>query len=379
MILLTHKLLVVYNAGLLLICCEIIMRHDIKVVVLGAEGSGKSSILLRAIDSSFYEYSAPTIGVKFKAHASDVSRLQIWDTSGDPRFQSLSNMYLKDASLCMYCVDLTKPFDSYKSTIEALIASRPDLKIILVGTKSDLQRDAVIRNELVDFASQKGLDSPFITSAKENINITELFGTVHRFNCPLEDEDSVNSELAEEDSMLGKCLRVLDHSAQFSLTEPQYERISNEIETLEEALQNSQLTIDEKQTAIQTFENNCNDVISVSVPTSDRAKVLKAIAAVAAAALVTILAAAIGFGIGFAAGLWTGPGAFISGVLAGGTAAVTVAAASASLGVGAGMMRAHGLFKTTKITPEDKSGLELDIFSAAWAAKQDFRCPSPSF
>ena len=70
-----------------------------------------------------------------------------------------------------------------------------------------------------------------------------------------------------------------------------------------------------------------------------------AVLALAATALVSLLVGIVGFGIGFAAGIWTGPGAFISAVLACTAAAVTVATVSSTLGIGAG---AYMFFHTDK-------------------------------
>ena len=358
-----------------------------KIVVLGAEGSGKSSVLLRADNDSFDGSMAPTLGYNHKVFfSSDIqneSHLSITEVSGAPGFLDYRLTPIRTADLCIYCVDLTKPFGPSESEIAALKEEYDFLEIFLVGTKSDLEQDRNTRNNLIAFAVKEGIKKPFITSAKDNINIQQLFEEIHEFNCSLDNtvvEDTSHSEPVACESLLNQSLMTLNSTVNTRrlLTNSQRDCILQEIDTLVASLGNMDLSIDQKQQAIQTFEDNCNDAISESVPMPLREKVLNAVAAVAVAALVTVLAAAIGFGMGFAAGLWTGPGAFISGVLAGGTAAVTVAAASASLGVGAGTISAHGLFKPTKIIPEEYAGLSLDIFGAAWAARQDFRCPSPS-
>ena len=172
-------------------------------------------------------------------------------------------------------------------------------------------------------------------------------------------------EIKTQETELQQRLRELNHSAT-DLDESCYQGISEAATLLMDCLNNPELSLFDKNGAIQTFENTCNDVIGESVPMSLREKVLKAVAAVAVAALVTVLAAAIGFGIGFAAGLWTSPGAFISGVLAGGTAAVAVAAASASLGVGGGVISAHGLFK-----PKKETLLQDSVQAVVSAAKDE--------
>ena len=85
---------------------------------------------------------------------------------------------------------------------------------------------------------------------------------------------------------------------------------------------------------------------------------MKAVLSVAAAAVVTLIAGFVGFGIGFAAGSWTGPGAFITGFMSGSAAAASVVGASGCLGLLAGGLAAHGLFK------ESKEAIALTEFAA---------------
>ena len=59
----------------------------LKVVLIGASGSGKTSLLLRFIDESFTERShQATVGIDFKMKTlqvdNKVARVQVWDTAG---------------------------------------------------------------------------------------------------------------------------------------------------------------------------------------------------------------------------------------------------------------------------------------------------------
>lgn len=67
---------------------------EAKIVVLGAQGVGKTSLLLRYIKNQFKAGStASTVGASFltKKVVDDESdttvRLQIWDTAGQERFR----------------------------------------------------------------------------------------------------------------------------------------------------------------------------------------------------------------------------------------------------------------------------------------------------
>lgn len=59
---------------------------EIKIVVVGSSSVGKSSLLVRFIDSQFTESTLATIGVDFKFREMVVGgkrvKVQIWDTAG---------------------------------------------------------------------------------------------------------------------------------------------------------------------------------------------------------------------------------------------------------------------------------------------------------
>lgn len=73
-------------------------------------------------------------------------------------------------------------------------------------------------------------------------------------------------------------------------------------------------------------------------------QVMNAVLTVAAVAAVTLLAAVIGFAIGFSLSLWSGPAAFFAGIMAGSAAATSCVATSSSLGLIAGGLTLFGMF-----------------------------------
>lgn len=76
---------------------------EAKIVVLGSQGVGKTSLVHRYVKNSFARSIHSTIGASFLTKrvvdidSSSVVRLQIWDTAGQERFRSISKLYYRGA------------------------------------------------------------------------------------------------------------------------------------------------------------------------------------------------------------------------------------------------------------------------------------------
>jgi small GTP-binding protein len=75
---------------------------EAKIVVLGSQGVGKTSLVNRYVKNAFTPpTTTSTIGASFLTKrvvdidTSTVVRLQIWDTAGQERFRSISKLYYR--------------------------------------------------------------------------------------------------------------------------------------------------------------------------------------------------------------------------------------------------------------------------------------------
>jgi hypothetical protein len=106
---------------------------------------------------------------------------------------------------------------------------------------------------------------------------------------------------------------------------------------------NEAKTEEEKKFALNYFVGECKETLE-----GKYASVLKSVLTITAIAVSAVLAGAAGFGIGFALGLWTGPGAFFTAVAGASYAALAVVGASGvSAGI-AGTLAGIGLFRPSK-------------------------------
>mmetsp|Transcript_62544 Transcript_62544/g.136950 ORF Transcript_62544/g.136950 Transcript_62544/m.136950 type:complete len:208 (-) Transcript_62544:58-681(-) len=154
-----------------------------KVVVLGDEAAGKTSLVRRYMYDTFEEGTAPTVGMDFQSKTAYLEdgrslRLQLWDTAGQERFRSLIPSYIRDAAAAVVVYDITRQssFQGTRSWVADVRAERGNESVLaLVGNKSDLASDRqVSEEEGKELAKELGL--MFMeTSAKRGENVTTLF------------------------------------------------------------------------------------------------------------------------------------------------------------------------------------------------------------
>lgn len=162
--------------------------REVKVVLLGDTGVGKSSLVLRFITNEFKPYVESTIGASFMsklvldADGSPI-KFQIWDTAGQEKYHSLAPMYYKGAAAAIVVYDITKhkTYNTLKDWIAELRAQGPeDIVLAIAGNKSDLEDDRqVSREEAEEYATSIG--ATFMeTSAKTKSNVDEIFTNISK-------------------------------------------------------------------------------------------------------------------------------------------------------------------------------------------------------
>ena len=153
-----------------------------KVLLLGDSGVGKSSLILRYTDETFNSKLVNSIGVDFKMKKKEIDgkiiKIQIWDTAGHERFRSITYSYYRGANSIIIVFDLSnkKSFISITDWLKQIEKhAKENVFKFLVGNKYDLiEEREVSYEEAKQYADEHSL--PYIeTSAKEGININELF------------------------------------------------------------------------------------------------------------------------------------------------------------------------------------------------------------
>lgn len=153
-----------------------------KFLVIGNANTGKSCLLHHFIENKFKSESSHTIGVEFGSKVINCGgksiKLQIWDTAGQERFRSVTRSYYRGAAgaLLVYDVASRETYNALTNWLtDARTLASPDIVIVLVGNKKDLESDREVTFlEASRFAQENEL--MFLeTSARTGENVEEVF------------------------------------------------------------------------------------------------------------------------------------------------------------------------------------------------------------
>ncbi|KAI4816650.1 hypothetical protein JOQ06_008379 [Pogonophryne albipinna] len=121
--------------------------QELKIVIVGDGGCGKTSLLMVYAKGDFPEKYAPSV---FEKYVTTISlggkeiKLNLYDTAGQDDYDRLRPLSYQEADLILVCFDVTNP-TSYENV---LIKWHPEVKhfcrdtpVILIGCKTDLRKD----------------------------------------------------------------------------------------------------------------------------------------------------------------------------------------------------------------------------------------------
>ena len=155
-----------------------------KFLVLGDQMVGKTSVLERYINRTFKENYLLTIGMdkrfkRLEVNNNDVD-IFITDTAGQERFRSLTKMFYKGADGILVGFSLTeaKSLESVNYWINEInqnCSKDYPISLVLFGNKCDDKKNIQVKPEQIEEIKNKYNLTYFETSAKENINIQNVF------------------------------------------------------------------------------------------------------------------------------------------------------------------------------------------------------------
>ncbi|XP_044528672.1 ras-related protein Rab-7b isoform X1 [Gracilinanus agilis] len=164
-------------------------KVDLKLIIIGALGVGKTSLLNQYVHKTFYEDYQTTLGASILSKIIMVDnttlKLQIWDTGGQERFRSMVSTFYKGSDGCILAFDVTDrdsfhALDTWRGDIlQKTLQTEQVFPIVVLGNKIDLDAREVSQEKALDWCKEK--DIPYFeVSAKNNINVEQAFELLAR-------------------------------------------------------------------------------------------------------------------------------------------------------------------------------------------------------
>ncbi|XP_050401349.1 GTP-binding protein Di-Ras2 isoform X3 [Patella vulgata] len=190
--------------------------NDYRVVVFGAGGVGKSSLVLRFVRGTFRESYIPTIEDTYRQVIScnkQVCTLQITDTTGSHQFPAMQRLSISKghAFILVYSITSRQSLEELKPIFGEILEIKGDIEgipVMLVGNKCDETLREITTQEGAELA--KRWNCAFLeTSAKTNHNVKELFQELlqleKRRTMSLQLETKKSKSQKRKEKLKGKC------------------------------------------------------------------------------------------------------------------------------------------------------------------------------
>ena len=158
---------------------------NVKIVMLGSGGVGKSAITVQLVSKQFVQVYDPTIEDSYRTTITigqDVFVVTILDTAGQEELASLRDSYMRhgDGYVLVYSITSVTSFldlNNIRQQIFRILEKDESekLPIVIAGNKCDMVDDRQVNTSEVEEISKQWGVKFFETSAKTRVNIEELF------------------------------------------------------------------------------------------------------------------------------------------------------------------------------------------------------------
>ena len=159
------------------------MSLSIKIIILGDQYTGKTSLMNKIISNTFYNTYSATIGVDYTNIKYDyedkIYNFSLWDTSGQDKFSFLLQSYFASVSGAIIVYDITNigSFNAVRKWIQKfrMVKDDMDLPILVISNKMDLESQRIVSRESLEKLKHEFNVYILETSVKDNKNLNDIF------------------------------------------------------------------------------------------------------------------------------------------------------------------------------------------------------------
>ena len=150
--------------------------NSIKIILLGNEAVGKTTLIKAYDEQIFNMNSIPTVGAETTNKKLNINEkeyiIQLWDTAGHEKYRSMSKIYFKNSDIVIFVYDITKE-QSFNDLGEFWIGYVKefignDIVYGIAGNKIDLFEKIEVEKERGEKLAENNGALFCQTSAKDN-------------------------------------------------------------------------------------------------------------------------------------------------------------------------------------------------------------------
>ena len=174
--------------------------NEIKVILLGETGVGKTNLIRVATGEDFNPNSSSTVTNSYSEGKTKINektyKYFLWDTAGQEKYRSMNKLFIKDSKiiLIVFAINSRKSFDQIDFWFKYIKDSLGESNYIvtLIGNKSDLYEDdnALKDEEIKNKANELNIKFKITSAKTDAIGFSEFLNEILK--------EYVNKYLSEE-------------------------------------------------------------------------------------------------------------------------------------------------------------------------------------
>ena len=159
-------------------------EKDVKVILLGESGVGKTCIINRYINNEFQNNVASTLGSAFFLKeiikGNTKYNVNVWDTTGQEKYHSVTNLFINGSNIVILVYSITSEssfkgleywYDSLKEKLEG-----ENYILAIIGSKCDLAEEEVVPEEDGrNYAKSKKAIFKLVSAKEDPEGINKMF------------------------------------------------------------------------------------------------------------------------------------------------------------------------------------------------------------
>ena len=155
--------------------------EEIKVILIGDSGVGKTNIIIRYNGGQFDPNSLPSNSssfiAKYYTFGNKIYRINVWDTCGQEKYHSLTKIFVKDSqiALLVYAINDYNSFKNLDFWYNTVKDACNNIIFAVIGNKSDLfEEEKVDENEAITKAKEYNASFKLTSALNDDNGIDEI-------------------------------------------------------------------------------------------------------------------------------------------------------------------------------------------------------------